>query len=292
LITYLKALRAFSLPISVLPVFLAVAVALPADDWDLPLLLASALGAGLLHLAGNLLNDYFDYRKGVDRLEEDPDRPGRQLVHRQLTAGQVLGEAGLCLLLASIPVAYVLHQSGWGILWYAVAALAGAYAYTGPPFQLKYHAMGEVLVFLTFGPLLMLGAAQVQTGRLEWQVLLISIPVGMVTCAVLAGNNYRDRSEDAQAGIRTLAHVLGPRGIRWMYAGLTCSALAMLAILALAGVAPWPLALSPALLILLARPLRAMAAGRRLSDIDVRTARFETVLLGFLCLLFVWDRLG
>ncbi len=289
--TLLKALRAFSLPISILPVFLAASVALPIGKWHWPLLLASAAGAGLLHLGGNLLNDYFDFRKGVDRLEEDAGRPGRQLVQRELTPREVLAEAMVCLLLAALPVGYVLSRTGAEILWYAAAALMAAQAYTGPPLELKYHALGEVLVFVVFGPLLMLGAAQVQTGQLEWNVLLISLPIGMVTSAILAGNNFRDHVEDGQAGIHTLAHVIGSRGVGWLYAGLTVSAVVILAVLSLTEVAPWPLVLSPFLLVLLARPLRAILAGRRVSDIDVQTARFETILILAACAAFVWKGL-
>lgn len=279
-VVLLKALRAFSLPVSVLPVFLAVAVALPPDRWRWGVLLASAAGAGLLHLAGNLLNDYFDYRKGVDRrLDDDDGRPGRQLVRGELAPREILAEAIACVVLAAAPVGYVLSQAGPELLWYAAGAMAAAYAYTGPPLHLKYRALGEVLVFITFGPMLMLGAAHAQTGRLVLDVALVSIPVGMLTTAILAGNNFRDADEDASAGIRTLAQLGGVAFARWAYVGLICAAVGALVILGLTRVAPWPVALSPLLLVLLIGPLRAAIKGRRLADIDVRTARFETAVL-------------
>jgi 1,4-dihydroxy-2-naphthoate octaprenyltransferase len=284
----LKALRAFSLPVSILPVFLAVAVALPPDRWQWGVLLASAAGAGLLHLAGNLLNDYFDYRKGVDRrLHDDDGRPGRQLVRGQLAPREILAEAIGCLALAVGPVGYVLSQAGGELLWYAVGAMAAAYAYTGPPLHLKYRALGEVLVFITFGPMLMLGAAQAQTGRLVLDVALVSIPVGMLTTAILAGNNFRDADEDASAGIRTLAQLGGVAFARWAYVGLICAAVGALVVLGLTRVAPWPVALSPLLLVLVIGPLRAAIKGRRLADIDVRTAQFETAVLAGLSAAFV-----
>jgi 1,4-dihydroxy-2-naphthoate octaprenyltransferase len=261
-------------------VFLAVAVALPPDRWRWGVLLASAAGAGLLHLAGNLLNDYFDYRKGVDRrLHDDDGRPGRQLVRGELAPREILAEAIACVVLAAAPVGYVLSQAGGELLWYAAGAMAAAYAYTGPPLHLKYRALGEVLVFITFGPMLMLGAAHAQTGRLVLDVALVSIPVGMLTTAILAGNNFRDADEDASAGIRTLAQLGGAAFARWAYIGLICAAVGALVILGLTRVAPWPVALSPLLLVLLIGPLRAAIKGRRLADIDVRTARFETAVL-------------
>ena len=87
----LRALRAFSLPVSVLPVLVATAAVRPPAQWDWPILFASMLGVALLHCAGNLLNDYFDFRSGVDRkVEGDEGRPGRLLVRGQLRPKDIL----------------------------------------------------------------------------------------------------------------------------------------------------------------------------------------------------------
>ena len=77
----LGALRAFSLPVSVLPVLVATAAVREPGQWDWPILIASMLAVALLHCAGNLFNDYFDFRSGVDhKTEGDEGRPGRFLV--------------------------------------------------------------------------------------------------------------------------------------------------------------------------------------------------------------------
>jgi len=278
-----RALRAFSFPVSVLPVLVATAAVRPFAEWDRGVLVASAVGVLLLHATGNLFNDYFDFRSGVDRRETgDEGRPGRFLVHGEMTPAEVLGEALVCLLLL-VPVAvYLLVKCGPGLLWFGGAAAFGLYAYTGPPFQFKYRALGELLIFLVFGPVLMLGAAYAQTGRLEWRVLLFAVPIGFVTAALLVGNNIRDQQEDSAAQIVTVAHVAGGRGSRLLYVALVVVSAACLAALGVFGLAPRVLVVAPLFLLLLLEPLAGVLRGRRIPDIDVRTARFETVLLLFM----------
>jgi len=283
-----RALRAFSFPVSVLPVLVATAAVRPFTEWDRGVLVASAGGVLLLHAAGNLFNDYFDFRSGVDRRETgDEGRPGRFLVHGEMTPAEVLGEALVCLLLVAPAAVYLLVKCGVGLLWFGGAAAFGLYAYTGPPFQFKYRALGELLIFLVFGPFLMLGAAYAQTGRLEWHVLLFAVPIGFVTTALLVGNNIRDQQEDSAARIVTLAHVAGERGSRLLYVALVVVSAICLATLGVVGLGPRALVVSPLFLLLLLEPLAGVLRGKRIPDIDVRTARFETVLLLFLVTVLV-----
>jgi 1,4-dihydroxy-2-naphthoate octaprenyltransferase len=275
----LRALRAFSLPASVLPVLLATAAVAPVGRWRWDVLLAALAGAGLLHLAGNLLNDYFDYRYKVDRRTHDDDnRPGRLLVRRQLLPNDVLVEALACLAAALALGGYLTWQCGWGIVWFGLAGGAGLYAYTGPPLKLKYRALGELNIFLVFGPLLMAGSAWAQTGRWEPMALLLSIPVGLATTAILVGNNFRDRQEDGQAGIRTIGHFANGNVARLVYVALVTGAA-----LGLAGIGlftgRWLLLACPLTLLLLGKALGCILRNQRLPDIDAHTARFEAVLL-------------
>ena len=101
--------------------------------------------------------------------------------------------------------------------------------------------------------------------------------MGAAVAAILLANNLRDRAEDRAAGIRTLAHVLGPRGARRLWEGLVLAATAIPVALAAAG-GPVLLLAAPALLVLVLRPWRALRAGRRLPDVDARVARFATLL--------------
>ncbi|MFP4104728.1 MAG: prenyltransferase [Phycisphaerae bacterium] len=275
-----KSLRAFSLPVSVLPVVVAFAVAAEPGEWNLPVLLLAIPTVACFHLAGNLLNDYFDYARGVDRrTEDDRGRPGRLLVNRQLLPGDILTEALVFLGIALICSSGLLLMLGPGTLLFAIPAVVLLESYTGPPLHLKYRMLGEPAIFIVFGPLLMVGAGWALTGRLVGEVLLISIPVGLATTAVVAGNNYRDREEDLAAGIRTMGRLAGGNLSRVMY--LTMVVLA--AILPVAywtgGIGPSGLLLTPLALLTVARPVRAIAAGRRIADIDAQTAQFSTTLM-------------
>ena len=285
LATRLRALRAFSFPVSVLPVAVATAIVRSPSEWDWPILIASMLGVMLLHGAGNLFNDYFDFKSGVDRkLDDDESRPGRFLVRGELLPKDIFIQALVCLLLA-LPVGiFLIFRCGPSLLYFAGAAGVGLYCYTGPPLNLKYRALGEPLIFAVFGPCLMLGAAYAQTGLLHLQVLLLSIPVGLATTAIVTSNNIRDHEEDSIAGVRTLARVIGPRALRWFYILQVFGCVLSLVGLAIAGVGPILLVFAPVLLILILKPLICVWQSKRLADIDARTARFESVLLVFMLL--------
>jgi 1,4-dihydroxy-2-naphthoate octaprenyltransferase len=274
----LRATRAFSFPVSVLPVLVAVGAVLPPGQWRWDVLIASATGVGLLHAAGNVLNDLFDLRSGVDHLIEDPGRTGRMLVRGEVTPRELWGIAIVCGLAGLAAGGYVAWVRGPVVLAFAAVAALGAWAYTGPPLKLKYRAMGEGVIFLVFGPAIMLGAAYAQTGQWEGRAAVLSVPIGMVTTAVLVGNNLRDRREDRAAGIRTLAHLAGGEVSRWLYVSLTFGAVILLAVLAGVGVLPWPLLAAPLLLILLAGPLAGVWRRRRIPDVDARTARFAAAV--------------
>ena len=287
-----RALRTFSFPVSVGPVLVATAAALPPARWRWDVLAASVLAAALLHGAGNLLNDYFDFRSGVDAREgDDGARPGRLLVRGTLKPRDVLMEAAACLALTLPLAGYIGWRCGPAPLLFAAAGALALYAYTGPPLHLKYRALGEPLIFLVFGPLLMLGSAWAQTDRWEWAVLRLSIPIGWATTAILVGNNLRDVEEDSAAGIATLVSVIGLRAGRILYAGLVLAALLGVAALGALGLAPMVLVLAPALVLLHLGPLCAVLRGDRTVDIDAKTARFEAVFLLFLFVALVaWGR--
>ncbi len=281
---WVRALRAFAFPLSILPVWVGTAAVLPPSEWHWGLLLAANLAVLLLHSAGNLLNDYFDYLSGTDsRAEEDEGRPGRLLVHGAVSPRGILNAALVCLGLAACAAAYLVWRRGPVLLWFIGPAVFALYAYTGPPFRLKARALGEVVMVVVFGPLIVGGAAYAQTGSLpRLAVWLLSVPVGMVTASVLAGNNLRDYAEDRAAEVATLAQSLGKRGQRVLYLSLVLGQTAGITAFGLWDMSYPLLALSPVFLLLLTGTLRQVFRGRRVPDIDVRTTRFATALMAFL----------
>jgi 1,4-dihydroxy-2-naphthoate octaprenyltransferase len=255
-----KALRAYSVPASIAPVLVgaAYAAASGADVtwWQLPLVLLAGM---LLHIGTNLVNDAADFATGVDK-------PGAQggsgvLTSGWLTARQVYVGGFIAFGLAAVVGLPVLLDRGWPLVAIGVAGALGGYAYTGPPFGLKYKALGEVWVFAFMGTLMVAGAAYALTGAFPPGVWAASVPVGFLVAAILTVNNQRDLGEDAKLPIRTLAILLGPNGARILGVGTIVGAYVSLPVLWLAGVVPsWAL-LALATAPLAVPPLRAVARG-------------------------------
>ena len=283
---WVRALRAFSFPLSVLPVWVAAAAVAGWEQWRWSVLLVCTATVLALHSAANLFNDYFDYVSGADSREEDDEgRPGRLLVAGQLKPRQVMAEALVCLALAAVPAGWLVWRCGAKLLWFLVPGALALYAYTGPPFKLKSRALGEAVMIVVFGPLIMGAVAYAQAGRLPTHLLLLSIPVGMVTASVLAGNNLRDYEEDRAGGVATLAQHIGPRGQRILYTALlTGQTLGICAYGAFRGL--YLLLAAPLLLVMLVPTLRRVWRRERVPDIDVRTTQFGSALtlLTFLAL--------
>jgi 1,4-dihydroxy-2-naphthoate octaprenyltransferase len=178
---------------------------------DVPLSVIAVIGSILLHALVNVTNDYFDYYRGVDRpgagttmYRPHPIVHGILSPRATLTLGITLGSLGLAL-------AFLLALQGrllaplMGVLGFLLA-----YGYTGPPFNLKYRALGEASVFIAWGPLMSVGGYYVATGSTSFlEPALASIPIGSLVTSVLLANNLRDIKYDSEAGIKTLAIVLG-----------------------------------------------------------------------------------
>ncbi|MFH1709191.1 MAG: prenyltransferase [Planctomycetota bacterium] len=281
---WFRALRPFSYPASLLPFVLAVTMTGVAAGrrWDLAA--AGFVGVLLMHSMGNLLNDVFDHRYRVDtRVDDENRRPGRFLVKGIMVPRDIMLEAGVCALLLAPVAAYLLWQAGWPVLAFGAAGVGGGYAYTGPPFKFKYRAMGEATIFAVFGPLLMIGAAFIQTGRLEVPVMLVSVPVGMMVTAILAAGSLRDLDEERAARITTLSQILGRTGMKAMYLALLSLPPILIAGLVIGGfVTPWAL-MSLAVLMPGAILAKAAVRGAVPQDFDAQTARLAlTPFVGLL----------
>lgn len=283
---YVQAIRPFAFPASIVPAVLGGVLAIGDESarWALlPLVLA---GAVLMHTGTNLVSEYFDLRKGVDRTETYGG--SRVLVAGLLPPRNVL-IAGLAAFAGAMVIAAVLTAfCGVGVLWLALAGLVGGFFYTGWPIGYKYVALGDVLVFILMGPLIVLGSHFVLTGRLTWTAVLASLPVGCLVAAILSGNNLRDIGHDREAGIRTLENLLGLTGAKAVYCTLVAGAHASVVAMVLAGVmSPWSLAVFlgswPAV-----RNVRAVLGARAdrvaaIATIDVRTAQHHLLFGALLC---------
>ncbi len=280
---WMQAVRAYAFPASALPVILGTFAATPLGSIRWGLAIGSLVSVLLMHSAGNLLNDYFDLRYGVDKPGVEPGRPGGVLRAGFLTPSAVFIAAFVCLAIAA-PISFIIvYMAGFWALFFGLCGVFALYAYTGPPFTLKYRALGEPLIFIVYGPFPFLGAAYVQTGRLEMLALLYSIPVGMLIVAILLANNARDLVEDRASGIATLAIRLGPQWSRRAYAFLLIGAPCSLVLFAALDLIPkWPLlaiAAFPAAIPLLRKDFAAASA---LADLDARTVGYMALFSIFL----------
>jgi 1,4-dihydroxy-2-naphthoate octaprenyltransferase len=159
-------------------------------------------------------------------------------------------------------VALVVLSGHYWLLAIGAACLLGAWFYTGGRRPYGYRGLGEVAVFVFFGPVAVLGTAYTQAGPPRALAVLGAIGVGMLSCAVLVANNLRDRASDEVVGKRTLAVRLGERGTRRLYAALLI--VPLLFSIGSAVVAPWTL------LALLAAPLAYSPVRRVLGGVAGR----------------------
>jgi len=165
--------------------------------------LAALIGALLLQIGANFANDVFDYEKGADTSERlGPTRAVQAglISPRGMRLGMLL-VFGLALCLG----AYLTYASGPIILVIGIASILSAVAYTGGPYPLGYHGLGDVFVFLFFGLVAVCGTAFVEIGHVPPLALWCAWPVGALSTAILVVNNLRDRETDVLAGKRTLA---------------------------------------------------------------------------------------
>jgi 1,4-dihydroxy-2-naphthoate octaprenyltransferase len=165
--------------------------------------LAALAGALLLQIGANFANDVFDFEKGADTAERLG--PTRAVQAGLLSARSMRRGMWLVFGLALLIGVYLTSVSGPVILLIGCASIASAIAYTGGPYPLGYHGLGDVFVFIFFGLVAVCGTALVEIGRVPLLALCCAIPVGALATAILVVNNLRDRVTDLGAGKRTLA---------------------------------------------------------------------------------------
>ncbi|MCS7000321.1 MAG: 1,4-dihydroxy-2-naphthoate octaprenyltransferase [Candidatus Kapabacteria bacterium] len=225
-----KAIRPFAFPATIAPVLIG-SLAAPTIDWLKFLLVL--LGTMTAHAGLNVISDYMDWRRGADTWRVLGS--SRVLVDGLMSPRAHLALGIVLVILAAFIGAWLVTLSGAAV-WLLMALGAGiGVFYTLPPIGLKYRALGDIAVFLAFGPLMALGAYYVQTVALDWYPVVLSIPIGLLTVAILHGNNYRDIQEDRSAGYTTLAGILGPRWSAYYYAALLAGAYGLVLWFALAG---------------------------------------------------------
>uniref|UniRef100_A0A7S2UT65 1,4-dihydroxy-2-naphthoate octaprenyltransferase n=1 Tax=Fibrocapsa japonica TaxID=94617 RepID=A0A7S2UT65_9STRA len=209
---YTVASRPWTFTASVIPIAVTAALCkkeLGAELFSMNLLSALIVGIGC-QAASNLTNSYYDFKYGVDNKFSSGDR---SLVEKKISPSGALVSSSLLYLVVTMVALPHLWQSiargGSEVAWVFLPGMALAYFYTAGPYNLKYHCLGDLAIFLAFGPLLMQFTALLLTGSVQWQLMSYTLPVGLLTEAILHANNTRDIKTDSKAGANTLATVMG-----------------------------------------------------------------------------------
>lgn len=212
---WLLAIRPKTLPAAAAPVITGTALAYTTGSLRWGPALAALLGALLLQIASNLANDVFDFERGADRGERLG--PLRVTQSGLLLPGQVKRGLAAAVGLSVLVGFYLIWAAGWPVLLIGLAAILAAIAYTGGPFPLAYHGLGDLFVFVFFGLAAVVGTYYVQALDLSAAAFAMGTAVGLLIVNILVVNNLRDLENDRRAGKHTLAVRLGASGSRLEY---------------------------------------------------------------------------
>ncbi len=185
-------------------------LAVRGDVFDAPLLVLVAVGLVLAHTGSNLVNDFWDFQHGIDT----PDSPRatygpHPLAGERQELREFLLVTGLILGVAAAIGIYLTVASGPEVLIFALSGAAVLLLYSGGPLPLKYFGLGEIAVFIVWGPLMIGGTYYVMAGDLPLWVVLASVPYGLGVTSVLFGKHLDKLAFDSSKGIRTMPIVLG-----------------------------------------------------------------------------------
>jgi 1,4-dihydroxy-2-naphthoate octaprenyltransferase len=267
---WMLAIRLRTLPAAAAGVVMGSALAWWDGSFRLDAALACLVAAVLLQIGSNLANDVFDFERGTDTAERLG--PVRVTQAGLLTSSQVKQGMLVVFTLAVLSGVYLAWLGGWPIILIGVAAILAAVAYTGGPFPLGYHGLGDLFVFIFFGLASVAGTYYVQTGHVSAAAWWMTVPPGSIVTAILVVNNLRDLESDRKAGKRTLAVFLGERATKIQYLACMIVAYLVLPLAARLEVVPWssltawlslPLAIRATYIVFTrqGRPLNAALAG-------------------------------
>ena len=283
------AVRPWSFPASAMPIIATLAFLFWTNaeiNWLYGVW--ALVGMLLFHMTGNTWSDYFDYKKKVDA----DDTFGAKTLTTGMFQPEEIKKLAIGLLAASLICGIgLLLVTGLPLLWIGLAGAALTLAYP----YLKFNALGDLDILLAFAFLPTIGTSYVATGAIDWSVLLIALPIGLITDGILHSNNTRDMKTDRRAGINTMAMSLGPKSAAALYAfevtfpylwvGI-CSIFGFLPLHTIIVFMTLPVALGCA---------KTMVHGVKdkielIADMDVRTANLQLMFSVLLSIAFVLAR--
>ncbi|MDQ2048908.1 1,4-dihydroxy-2-naphthoate polyprenyltransferase [Natronolimnohabitans sp. A-GB9] len=229
---WVMAARPQTLPAAAAPVIVGTGLAVHEGVFAPLEALLAFVGAALIQIGTNFANDYYDAIKGADT----DDREGFTRVTQAgiIPPEQVKLATIVTFGLAILSGTYLVYVGGLPILVIGLVSVVCGWAYTGGPYPLGYHGLGDLFVFVFFGIVAVMGTFYVQAaatvaepltttipeGTVTWEAFLASLPIAAISTAIIVVNNVRDLETDAEAGKRTLAVRLGYRWSRVEYVAM------------------------------------------------------------------------
>lgn len=254
---WIEGARPRTLPSAVAPVLIGTGFAVQLDAFHVGRALLALVVALALQVGVNYANDYSDGIKGTDARRVGPVR----LVGQQLASPAAVKRAAFASFAVAMVAGLVLVVSigQWWLLIVGALSVVAAWLYTGGPKPYGYLGLGELFVFVFFGPVPTLGTLYVQALTVTPAAVLASIAVGLLICAILVVNNLRDIPTDAVHGKRTLAVRLGDPGTRRLY--LAFVAVAAVCTAGVAALVQWWLLVTLLVFVLAIPPIRVLRSG-------------------------------
>jgi 1,4-dihydroxy-2-naphthoate octaprenyltransferase len=237
---WLAGARPHTLSAAVVPVLVGTALAhgRPGFGWGV---FALTLVASLLvQIGANFTDEFSDH--GATASAHKYLAPHKVIARGALTERQVKAGAAAAFGVATAIGLALVVRAGWPLFWLCLGSLAVAYFYSGGPVPLGDYALGEPLVFVTMGPVMVMGTVYAQVSAWDSSALAFSLPVAALVTAILVANNLRDGEEDRRTGRRTVVTVFGRGPVRAAYVALLAVAYAVPGAAVLNGwAAPWVL---------------------------------------------------
>ena len=275
---WIIAIRPRTLPAAIGPLLIGNTLALHLDSFSWTIAAISMLCALLLQIAVNLANDYFDFKNGIDT--DERLGPVRVSQSGMLPPKAVRNAMVLCLVLALLVGSYLIWHGGWPIAILAAASILGALGYSGGPYPLASHGLGEVAAFVFFGLVAVVGSYFLQAGTTDLQAWILGSAIGLFNAAIMLVNNTRDMATDIKAGKKTLAIRLGEMQAKVLYQALVYLPFGLIIAGFLLGQLPGLPVLLAGLSLLLARKLSrdfTDGSGEALNPILGRTAKLTMI---------------
>lgn len=275
---WILAIRPRTLPAAIGPLLVGNMLAIANEKFSWLIAITSMLCAVLLQIAVNLANDYFDFKNGIDT--EERLGPTRVTQSGMIAPEKVRNGMILSLVLAVLVGFYLISHGGWPIAILAVATVLGALGYSGGPYPMASHGLGEIAAFVFFGLVAVVGSYYLQTSATDIDAWLLGSAIGFFNAAIMLVNNTRDIATDTKAGKKTLAVRIGEPQAKMLYQAFVYLPYVLLIGGFLMGILPGAPVLLAGLSLLIARKLAVLfseQSGQALNPILGQTAKLTMI---------------